>query len=42
MVVSDLGQHPGSELDAETREAQDHFSVRALRESLLHRLGQVV
>lgn len=41
-VVSDLGEHPGAELDAETGKAEDHVSVRVLRESLLHRLGEVV
>lgn len=41
-VVSDLGQHPGAELDAEAGEAEDDFSVRVLRESLLHCLREVV
>jgi hypothetical protein len=38
VVVPVLGQHAGAELDAETRESQDHFSVRVLRESLFHPL----
>ncbi|MFF2468408.1 hypothetical protein [Streptomyces mirabilis] len=42
MVVADLGQHPGAELDSEPGEAQDHVSVRVLRKRLLDRLGEVV
>ncbi|MBC2908217.1 hypothetical protein H4N64_43370 [Streptomyces sp. PSKA01] len=41
-VISNLGEHSGGELDAESREAQHHFSDRVLRENFLHRLGEVV
>lgn len=41
-VVADLGQHPGTELDAETGKAEDDLSVRVLRESRFHRLREVV
>ena len=41
-VVPDLGEYPGAELGAEPGEAQDHVSVRVLRERLLHRPGEVV
>jgi hypothetical protein len=41
-IVSDLGEHPGADLDAEAGEAEDDLSVRVLRESFFDRLGQVV
>jgi hypothetical protein len=41
-VVPDFGEHPGAELNAEAREAEDDLSVRVLGESLFDRLGQVV
>ena len=41
-VVSCLGQHPGTELDAKAGKAGDDLGVRVLRESFLHGLGQVV
>ncbi|WP_405650257.1 hypothetical protein OG581_04560 [Streptomyces sp. NBC_01386] len=43
MVVPDLSQDPGGELDAGPGETQQHFGVRLLmRERLFHRLGEVV
>lgn len=42
LVVPDLGEHPGAELDAEAGEAEDDLSVRVLRESLFDRLGESV
>lgn len=41
-VVSDLGEHPGTELDAESGEAEDDLSVRGLGESLFQRLREAV
>lgn len=41
-VVADLGEHPGTELDAEAGEAEEDLGVRVPGESLLHRPGQIV
>jgi len=42
LVVADLGEHPGAEVDAEAGKAEDDLSVRVLRESLLDRFSEVV
>lgn len=41
-IVSDLGQDPGTELNAETGKAEDDFSIWVTRERLGHCFFEVV